>query len=441
MDNTGRVIPIRERARIIDDWLEKRLDTLLPPLMAETGIDMWIVASMEENEDSVLKTMLPFKEMKRASRRTILLFFLRGDGTVERLLVSRPNLEYSRFYKAMLLKDKDSEPTLFTTMTPEKFANPEGSTAIAETQMECLKRVIDERNPTKIGLDFSPTDNYGDGITHGLYTLIAESIGAVNAAKIVSAEKLAIRWLETRLPEEMVAYKGLVTLTAELIKEGLSEKAIHPGVTTCDDLTWWMMQRCEDLHLRLVFPFSISVKRQGVTGLSDDAVILEGDIVHCDGGAEYLGLVSDMQHNSYVLRRGEAEPPAGIAALFRQGCRVQELIAEELRVGRQGNEILVAVLARCRAEGHSALVYSHPVGNYVHCAGPTIGLFSNQSVVKDRGDHVVHDNSIFAIEFCVIGEVPEWNGQKVMMLFETDALVSRGKVEFYYRQPCLHTVK
>ena len=441
MESTARVLPIRNRAAIMDNWLEKRLDTLLGPLMEECGIDMWIVAGQEENEDCVIKTMLPFSELGRTSRFTILLFYRREDGTVERLLVSRPNLAYSRFYRAVHLNDVNSEDTLFTKMTPEKFAKPVGEVSKPETQMECLKRIIDERNPKVIGLNYSQTDNYGDGLSHGAYTTIVEGMGAENAKKVVSAEKLCVRWLETRLPEEIAAYKGLVSLTAELIKDGLSEKAIHPGVTTCEDLTWWMMQRCEDLHLGLVFPFSISVKRQGATGLGDDTVIQEGDLVHCDGGARYLGLVSDMQHNSYVLRREETEPPKGIQDLFNLGRRVQHIIAGEIKLGRTGNEVLAASLERCKEEGISALIYSHPIGNYVHCAGPIIGLFSKQSFIKNHGEHKINNNTCFAVEFCVIGEIPEWDNQKNMMLFETDVVVQDGKVEFYYEQPCLHLVK
>ena len=54
-----KILPMRERAAVIDQWLETRMETVLPDLMRRTGIDMWVIISREYNEDPVIKTMLP----------------------------------------------------------------------------------------------------------------------------------------------------------------------------------------------------------------------------------------------------------------------------------------------------------------------------------------------------------------------------------------------
>ncbi|MEZ4985344.1 MAG: hypothetical protein R2795_09965 [Saprospiraceae bacterium] len=46
-----QLLSLRERAAITDEILEDRLDHLLPQLMRQTGIDMWIIISREYNED------------------------------------------------------------------------------------------------------------------------------------------------------------------------------------------------------------------------------------------------------------------------------------------------------------------------------------------------------------------------------------------------------
>jgi ATP-dependent helicase YprA (DUF1998 family) len=43
VDNDHAVLPRRERPAVENRILEQRLDTLLPTLMEEAGIDMWLV--------------------------------------------------------------------------------------------------------------------------------------------------------------------------------------------------------------------------------------------------------------------------------------------------------------------------------------------------------------------------------------------------------------
>ena len=70
----AQILPLREQARVIDEMLSERIDSLLPVLMEKNGIDMWIVISREYNEDPLLKTMLPATWLN-ARRRTMLIFY------------------------------------------------------------------------------------------------------------------------------------------------------------------------------------------------------------------------------------------------------------------------------------------------------------------------------------------------------------------------------
>lgn len=433
------ILPLRERAKVRDRWLKTRLETLLPGLMEETGIDMWIVTSQEGNEDPVMKTLLP-APMLTSGRRTMLLFFRRPDGQVERLSIYRPGSCLDKFYQAVWLSSRDGDWSQFAALSPDKGIK-NGNVGIPETQMECLRRIIDERKPQRIGLNFSAETAFGDGISHSAFEMIRSSIGEENAAKLVSAAHLAVRWLETRTRDEMDAYQGIAMLTERIMREGLSGDVIHPGVTTAEDLEWWLMQRCEALGLKPWFPFMVAVRRQGAVGLSGDVVIQQGDVVHCDIGFEYLGLCSDIQDNAYVLRRGETEPPQGIRDLFETGRRMQDIVAGQIAAGRTGNQVLAASLEQAGREGITGMLYSHPLGVYGHSAGPTIGLVDNQKHVKGKGDYPIHDNTAYAMELNVYGPIPEWGGQTLMLGIETDILFTGGKVEYLYRQKELHLVK
>src|SRR5687767_14924808 len=83
------VLPERARPEAVNAMLKDRLDNLLPTLMRETGIDMWVVINREYAEDPVYLTLVP-DPVFAARRTTMLLFFDRGgDKGVERLTVNR----------------------------------------------------------------------------------------------------------------------------------------------------------------------------------------------------------------------------------------------------------------------------------------------------------------------------------------------------------------
>ena len=84
-----QILPERQRAEVIDQILEDRIENLLPELMRREGIDMWILISREYNEDPVMKTMLPSTWLS-ARRRTIMVFYDPGDDQpIEKLAIAR----------------------------------------------------------------------------------------------------------------------------------------------------------------------------------------------------------------------------------------------------------------------------------------------------------------------------------------------------------------
>jgi hypothetical protein len=104
-------------------------------------------------------------------------------------------------------------------------------------------------------------------------------------------------------------------------------------------------------------------------------VIQRGDVLHCDVGITALGLNTDTQHNGYVLMPGRPTPPAGLTAALHNANRLQDIVMEELRAGRTGNEILACLAgADARRRDHGT-VYSHPIGKHGHGAGAPVGLW------------------------------------------------------------------
>lgn len=413
-DSLGqKILPLRERMTVYNGWLKKRLDEMLPGFMDETGIDMWLVIAREYNEDPVIMSLLPEPNLY-ARRRTILVFH-RQEDKVERLAVYRYG--FGDYFEGVWDPDK-------------------------EEQYECLARIIKERDPEKIGINVSNTFAFGDGLTHGEYSLLVDALGDYSD-RLVSAEKLCIRWLEIRSKEELEAYPMLVELTHAIIQEAFSSKVITPGVTTVDDVQWWMRQKMLDLGVEMWFP--ATVDRQGHGDSFEDNektnVIHRGDLLHCDVGFYYLGLATDVQQNAYILRQGETDAPQGLKDALADANKLQDFHAAAMKNGRTGNEILKIALDNAWAAGLKPSIYTHPLGVHGHAAGPTIGLWDQQDGVPGRGDYPLYPDTCYAIELNAKRKVPEWSDQEVRMSLEQDAWWTGERLVFMAgRQKKLHLV-
>ncbi|TFV45147.1 M24 family metallopeptidase [Blastococcus sp. TF02A-35] len=404
-------LPLREQADVRDRWLSQRLLDVLPGLMDRAGIDLWIVAGREGNEDPVMATLLPSAWLA-ARRRTILVLHRSDDGVTPAAVSRYP---VGQFLPAW---------------TPDAATGPDG-------QWAEVRRFVEQADPRRIGIDVSADFALADGLSHTEHGLLTEAL-ARWADRLVPAEELAVGWLETRLPEEIAALHGLNRLVHDVVAEAFS--VVSVGETTALDLAWWIRQRLHDLGVDPWFQPSVLLQRAGVPLAEEqgallpavrfDAVIEPGDLVHCDVGLSSLGLCTDNQRNGYVLRPGETSAPEGLRAAMRAANRLQELTTAALVPGRTGNEVLAAARAAAAAEGIDGDVYSHPVGYHGHGAGPAIGQWDDQTGVLGAGDYPVHEDTVLALELAVRRPVPEWGGQCVRLGLEEGIAVTGDGVEF-----------
>ncbi len=411
--NINNILPLRERAKVYNDILEWRLDNVLPEIMRREGIDMWLVICFEYDEDPVYMTLVP-EPIMCARRLSILLFHDSPDGFKKLTANWHGSGSAGSMYK-----------NIFTDRS--KGANE---------QFKVVADYIKKHDPKKIGINYAPHYDYHDAFTHGngLSAFHKEKLERALDQKyidrLVPAEKICIGWYETRSPREISLYRHLTGIAHELIAEFFSNEVITPDVTTADDVRWWIRERINGLGLKTWFQPSIDIIRSPADRAKygeGDNVIRRGDILHCDVGIVYLGLCTDMQHDAYVLRQGETEPPAGIKELLRRGNRLQEIHLEEMKQGLTGNQILNAVMKRGKEEGLNPWVYSHPIGPYGHGSGTMIGMPEKQEFVPGSGEHPLYYNTCYAMEFSVAANIPEWGNARVSMgLEETIAFTKSG---------------
>jgi peptidase M24-like protein len=172
-------------------------------------------------------------------------------------------------------------------------------------------------------------------------------------------------------------------------------------------------------------------------------VIERGDHLHTDFGIKAMGLATDTQHVGYVLKAGETDAPPGLLEALRRSNRLQDLLLERMRPGRTGNEVLADTLGAMKAAGIDGTVYTHPIGDHGHGAGPLIGLWDRQEGVPGRGDVTLLPSSWFSIELQATSPVPEWNGQRLRSAQEEDAVLGAdGKISWVLeRQTRYHLVR
>jgi len=415
------VLPERERIEPENEMVADRLENLLPRLMEETGIDMWLVLNREYAEDPVYFTLVP--QPSFAARRTTMLVFHRlDDGRVDRLTVNRYPL--GEPYEAVW----------------------EGGSL--DEQWTALAELIVEREPDRIGINVSDTWPEADGLTHGLHGKLLAALPDEFEDRLVSAEELVVRWLETRSERELAVYPHIVAIARGVIAEAFSGRVITPGVTSSDDVAWFIRERFEQLGLDPWFMPYVNIQRSGSDCGEDapfcgtDGTIRPGDVLHTDVGICYLKLCTDTQEMAYVLGPGESDVPGGLKDALVQGNRWQDLLTAQFALGRSGNEILAGAQDAMADAPWSFNIYTHPIGFFGHAPGPTIGMWDLPAEVAHTGEWPLHADTAYAIEGSIKTPVAEWDGQLVNIKLEQTAVFDGERVIYLAgRQTEWHRVR
>ncbi|MDC1217289.1 aminopeptidase P family protein [Flavobacteriaceae bacterium] len=390
------ILPLRDRADIIDAIQKDRIQNLLPKLMQEQNLDLWVLITREYNEDPVVKTLLP-PTWLNARRRTILVFSKTKNG-VDAVAISRYN--FGNNIRSIWNKEKQPDQWL------------------------ALSEYIQSQKPQQIGINVSEYYGIADGLVKTDYEGMMKALPKAYQNKVVSAEKLAVRWIETRTSVEMILFSQLVEITHNIISKAFSAKVITPGATTTEDVVWWLREKVLEMGLDTWFHPTVDVQRSGKSdlyafdGKSKYDVINPGDLLHCDFGISYLTLNTDCQELAYVLKPGEIRAPSYLEEALSKGNAVQDHLTKNYKKGKTGNAILKQAISDSKAEGLRPQIYTHPLGFFGHSAGTTIGMWDSQEGVPGTGDHPMHEGTVYAIELNTKVFIPEWEKDIRVMLEE-----------------------
>lgn len=395
-----KIRSLKEQYALKDQCLKERLEIILPQVMEDADVDMWIVASKEYHEDPTFKAMVP-AEYLTARRITMFAFSKEADG-IHRYSLSMPDKSVAKFYESKWQFGK-------------------------EDQMVALKRLIEEKDPKRIALNMSKEFAVCDGFSIGLYKMFKESLGEDIMNKMVNDDLLAMKFMEIRTPTELKLMPEVMSVAHDIMERMYTTDVIKPGITTTNDLEWFMKEEVNKLGLTYWFEPTMDLQRKnGDESRYDSCVIQKGDLLHCDFGIYYMNMCTDTQRLGYVAKDDEDTMPQYLLDGMKVGNRFQDIVRENMIVGRTGNEVFEAAMKQAKEEGIQAMLYSHPCNMYGHGPGPTIGLFSNQNAIPVKGDVKLSNNTVYALELNV--KVDDY----YYFLEETVALTDDG-VNFLYK--------
>ena len=273
---------------------------------------------------------------------------------------------------------------------------------------------------------------------------LAEILGKKYEERFVSAEKLVSDFRSRRVASEIAIYGEAGELSYTIAEKAFSNAVITTGVTTLEDVAWWMKEQQFKNNLGSSFgmPSVYITGPDGVEATSNDRIIQRGDVLMIDWGVGLMNMFTDMKRIAYVLKEGETEVPAGIQNAFDQGVKVRDIIKETIKPGvtaQKAEDLVYAALTKAgfnKMKGFNkytdldktdVIIGCHSVGNWGHGIGPSIAFFN-----PVRLGYELKPSNLISIELFAYTKIPEWGGKKLRIPLEDDAVITERGVEWLY---------
>jgi len=399
------------RWRIANQIRLDKFELILPEVMRENKIDMWIIMNREGNFDPLYH----FLGEGYVGHTGYYIFTDTGKPRIERAVLGIEGhlLEESKAYDYF---GSESE----------------------------LKDFVAKRDPKQIGLNISKDIGGADGLSYLGRQELAEILGSKYEARFVSAEKLYSDFRSRHVNTELAAFAEAGDYSYRIAEQALSNDVITPGITTLEDVAWWMKEQLFKNNLASSFgmPSVYVTGPSGIEATSSDRIIQRGDILMLDWGVGYIDYYTDMKRMAYVLKPGEKEVPKSIQQAFDQAIKVREIVTSTIKPGVTAQQTMENVYKALEANGFlhmkefnkpssenktDVMIGCHSVGDWGHGTGPSIAHF-NPVQLK----YTLKPTNLLSIELFAYTSMPEWGGKKLRIPLEDDAVVTDRGVEWVY---------
>lgn len=306
-----------------------------------------------------------------------------------------------------------------------------------------LQAWIAERDPQRIGVNMAASIGGADGLSHSSYLQLQKILGDY-ASRLVSAERFVSDFRATRTAIEIATFAEAGEISREIAERAFSNEVIEPGVTTLEDVAWWMsdQQLRRGLGSSFDMPSVYITGPEGIAAVSTDRIIQRGDLLTLDWGVGFLDFHTDMKRIAYVLREGETEPPAGLRNAFARALEVRDIMKATIKPAPTAQAALDITLAAIEEAGFGRIEFNRPgddpaitdvvigphsVGNWGHGIGPSLAFFN-----PTRLTYELRPSSLISVELFAYTAHPDWDNAKVRIALEDNAVVTERGVEWLY---------
>jgi len=402
----------QHRWELMNQMRQDKFDLVLPEVMRENGIEMWITVNREGFDDPLTEDF--------------------GKGYV---------LSYGYY----IFTDRGGDRIERAALGIGTYLIEENGAYDIVTGEFDLREFVSTRDPKTIALNFSENIGAADGLSYTSYLKLVETLGEEYAQRFVSSEKLASDFRSRRVASEIAAFARAGEMSRSIAEKAFSNDVITPGKTTLAEVAWWMREQQFQNNLGTSFgmPSVYITGPDGFVALSNDHVIQRGDFLAIDWGVGYLNFYTDMKRHAYVLKEGETELPASFQKAFDNGRAVRDIVKENIKAGKTAAETYEILNAKINESGFrimekfnsptndpdvvDVIIGCHSVGNLGHGIGPSIAWFN-----PERLKFMIHPSNLLSIELFAYTAIPEWGGKKLRIPLEDDAIVTERGVEWLY---------
>ena len=401
-----------KRWELMNQIRQEKFDLILPEVMRENRVDMWITVNREGFDDPLTEDF--------------------GKG-------------YVGTYGYYVFTDRGTDRIERAALGIGSHLVEENGAYDIVTGDFDLAAFVRERDPKQIALNYAENIGAADGLSHTSFRKLSAMLGDKYTKRFVSAEKLASDFRSRRVASEIAAFAWAAEMSRNIAERAFSNEVITPGKTTLADVAWWMREQQFRNNLGSSFgmPSVYITGPDGFVALSNDHVIQRGDFLAIDWGVGYLNFYTDMKRHAYVLKDGETELPASFQKAFDNGRAVRDILKANIRAGRTAGETFELLNRRIGASGFrimeefnkptsdpdviDVIIGCHSVGNLGHGIGPSIAWFN-----PERMTYTIQPTNLFSIELFAYTAIPEWGGKKLRIPLEDNAIVTERGVEWLY---------
>jgi Xaa-Pro aminopeptidase len=266
-----------------------------------------------------------------------------------------------------------------------------------------LRETIERLAPKTIALNYSESDPAADGLTHGLWLVLLETLeGTPYADRLVSSKPLVASLRGRKSPFEIARIRAAVEEAEEIfaragerIGPGMKETeiaAVMQAEVSRRGLGYaWEADHCPAVNAGP----EKEVGHSGPTELETR----RGELLHMDFGVEKDGYCSDLQRVWYLLDDGESEPPEEVLSAWNAVWASMDAGAAVLRPGVPGHEVDAAARASLVSAGYEEPKYAlgHQLGRSAHDGGTLLGPRWDRYGDAPLG--LVEEGNVYTLEY------------------------------------------